>query len=88
MAYKTFQKGASVFTCDCCGRRTRHTTQDRSRTDCAECFDLAGLQCMEWDGEMTEGDWEERDRLYETIKEKGGNMGAVMEALPNLFERL
>jgi len=43
MPKRYFQRGSGVFTCQCCGRRTRITTQDVDHI-CAECYDLAGLE--------------------------------------------
>lgn len=39
-----FTKGSAVYTCRCCGRRTRQTGRgDNENTGlCAECYDLAG----------------------------------------------
>lgn len=72
----TFTKrGGSVYTCDTCGRSTRHTgAQSLGSTLCPQCFDLAGIENEISDGHATiEEKREEIAALIAEIREKGGD---------------
>lgn len=79
-----FGHGRGVYTCASCGRRTRETTVQGS-DDCADCFELAGLQNSVWDGCFTEADRHERDRVLAAIVRKGGNGDKTKETFADLF---
>lgn len=68
----TFGKGSGVFTCRCCGRRTRQTGRgDNEHTgNCAECYDLAG----------EENHLSDEGRLYGSVQYVLHLIGAVREA--------
>jgi hypothetical protein len=50
-----FQAGTgSVYTCECCGRKTRNTRrQSMDSKTCPQCWDLAGIDNEESDGWLT-----------------------------------
>ena len=80
----TFSKmGGSVYTCDCCGRRTRHTgAQSLGSTLCPQCYDLAGIENEISDGYTTLADAREQiDALLAEIRAKGGNPDESFSAL-------
>lgn len=79
-----FHRGRGVYTCATCGRQTRETTIQGS-DDCEQCFELAGLQNMVWDGCFDEADKPERDVLLSTIVQRGGNAAKVQAAFSDLF---
>ena len=81
-----FRRGQSVFTCDCCGRQTRNTGQPTQSTTCLECWELAGLQNMIFDGEEIEEIASERDRYMHTIIARGGNEERVRSEFPDLWD--
>lgn len=83
-ANKGFVQGRSVYTCDCCGRRTRETTVVGSDL-CGECYDLAGLQNCVWDGCFTAEDRPERDRILARIVKLGGDEAKVRAEFRDLF---
>lgn len=83
-AERHFTRGRGTYVCATCGRRTRETTVQGS-DDCADCYDLAGLQNAEWDGCFTEHDRPERDAILARIVQKGGNGEKVKATFPELF---
>lgn len=69
------RRDGSTFTCDCCGRTTRHTgVQSAGSKLCPQCFELAGIDNEISDGYTTvEEQRAEIDRLKAEIRAKGGN---------------
>lgn len=65
----TFVKGSTTFICSCCGHNTRWTGEqgNDSRT-CPVCWDLAGLENAEQDGQMTEAYIEEVRSQFKYLK--------------------
>lgn len=89
MASNRFGKGG-VFTCGCCGRRTRFTTQWQTEAEfCGECEELMGVQNTMWDDGVetfvAEGGTKHRDALLAKIKTRGGDTDAVKAQMPQLF---
>lgn len=83
-AAKGFEKGRSVYTCDCCGRRTRETTVFGSDM-CADCHEMAGLQNCVWDGCFTDADLPDVDRLLTKIVKAGGSEARLRSEFRDLF---
>lgn len=79
-----FQRGRSVYTCRTCGRRTRETTVMDS-DNCADCYDLAGIQNAVWDGCFEEGDRPYRDAALAAVVKKGGDEAKIRAAFADLF---
>jgi hypothetical protein len=69
---KHFERGGrGVFTCGCCGRRTRETTSDNPET-CGPCYELAGLENGVADGHPVSDYVSDAKALYAEIASKGG----------------
>jgi hypothetical protein len=77
--------GATVFTCGCCGRKTRLSGQSLGAECCLECWELAGLQNMIFDGGTVEEIAGERDRYLATIVKRGGDEAKVRREYPDLW---
>jgi hypothetical protein len=72
----TFSRSAgSVYSCDCCGRKTRNTgAQSIGSRTCPQCFDLAGIENEISDGYTTvDAERAKIDTLIAEIRAKGGN---------------
>jgi hypothetical protein len=67
-------KAATVYSCDCCGRRTRNTgAQSIGSQLCPQCFDLAGIENEISDGHATLAEHRAQiDGLLAEIEAKGG----------------
>ena len=80
--------GGSTFTCPCCKRRTRMTTQ-LDEDFCAECEELCMMQNGLWDNgaeEFNKYDGAKyRDQFLAKIVKLGGDKEAVIAYLPDLF---
>jgi len=64
-----FEKGSGCYTCLDCGKRTRETGECESGCQlCKECYELAGLENMLQDGNISQ---EEYDRRVAEIRGKG-----------------
>lgn len=70
-----FIRGQAVYTCGCCGRRTRQTGRgDNENVNlCAECFDLAGEENHLSDNGEFYSSPAEVLRLINEVAVKGGN---------------
>ena len=67
-----FQKGRSVFKCECCGRGTRETGVQSSGSDtCPQCYELCGLENSHSDGYPVSR--QEVERLVGEVRTLGGN---------------
>lgn len=67
----TFVKGSSTFICDCCGHNTRWTgEQGLDSKTCPICWELAGLENCEQDGQMTEAYAAEINSLFRSIAKR------------------
>lgn len=69
-----FAKGTTVYTCKCCGHKTR-TIHDRSAWftgNCEDCYELAGIENAFCDGNGEQYK-EEAEYLIGSILKKGGN---------------
>lgn len=67
----TFVKGSSTFICSCCGHNTRWTgEQGIDSKTCPICWDLAGLENVEQDGQMTEAYQAEINSLFGDIAKR------------------
>lgn len=65
----TFVKGSSTFICSCCGHNTRWTgEQGVGSKTCPICWDLAGYENMEQDGQMTEQDGKHVASIFQELK--------------------
>lgn len=65
----TFVKGSSTFICSCCGHNTRWTgEQSVGSKTCPICWDLAGLENVEQDGQMTDNYISEINSLFNELK--------------------
>lgn len=75
MAKRHFERGGrGVFTCYCCGRSTRQTTQGGDSELCAECWELAGCENSLLDGVQTLAEIKSlRDSLVADAVSKGGS---------------
>lgn len=84
MTARTFTRGSSTFTCECCTRRTRLTTQDDTRW-CGECYELLGLSNSLSDN--GEEDWMAsfRDGQLAKIAKLGGDIDKVHAFIPTIF---
>jgi hypothetical protein len=52
--FNRFQPHTSVFTCRCCGRKSRETARNSGAGDiCGQCYDLAGIENEISDGHCT-----------------------------------
>lgn len=81
-----FSRGSAVFTCDCCGRRTRHTgVQSVGSETCPQCYDLAGYQNSVWDGDPIADIAPERDRLLAAAVKAGGDEAKIRKEFRDLF---
>lgn len=77
MSNSTFQRGAGSFTCEACGRKTRHTgVQDADSRLCPEDYELAGLyNTMQDEGAEGLAPYaSEITHLCKTITDKGGEL--------------
>lgn len=86
MAISKFQGGKeSVYTCTCCGIRTRQTQAGGEAQElclCDDCYELAGFENMVQDGEeLSSEDAATIERHVSNIKKKGGNWRAACELL-------
>lgn len=81
MAISKFYRGSATFTCDVCGRLTRHTgVQSAGNKLCPQCFDLAGLENGISDGHHTQADvLETITQLVADIAKHGGNTSDWIE---------
>lgn len=83
MAYSTFQKFSGVYTCRCCGRRTRAVGDEINSVTgsdglCADCWELAGLENANFDGCLTtESEIAFAKSAFEVVKEKTGKSVAA-----------
>lgn len=77
---------AGAFTCDCCGRRTRHTgVQSVGSQTCPQCYDLAGYQNSVWDGDPIADIAPVRDELLAAAVKAGGNEAKIRSEFRDLF---
>lgn len=62
-----FQKGSGVFTCECCGKKTRDVGGNAANGLCGYC-----LEEGEWENALSDGDIteEEYERKIEALKKK------------------
>jgi len=82
-----FQRGSAVFTCECCGRRTRKTgVQYCSSRTCPQCFELAGMENIILDSCGTAAELAgERDRLIKAALKGGGDEARIRRSFSELF---
>ena len=84
MQANRFLRGSGVYTCRCCGRKTRATGRGDNENSglCAECFDLAGVDNEISDGQSTVA---ERANLIVTLSQiiacKGGDLSDFADLL-------
>ena len=87
--HKHFRRGTGVFTCACCGRKTRTTYQPDYTDFCFECWELAGHENMLSDnGEeeyIAHGYLKERDELLADAVKRGGNEQAIRDEYSDIF---
>lgn len=71
-----FAPGSGMYSCTCCGRKTRQTDPEAAQhRQCAECWELAGLQNQILDGGGEDGSAARRvSELKKVIAEKGGSL--------------
>jgi len=82
--YSKFQRGTGVFTCGCCGRKTRET-QDTSGSDmCGICYELSGIQNSLRDDGAEAWMITHRDRLIKKYAGKA-DMAMVAKMIPTLI---
>lgn len=66
---KGFVKGSTTFICECCGHNTRFTgDQSYGSKLCPACWDLAGYENTERDGNMDEATAKHVAGLFNEIK--------------------
>jgi hypothetical protein len=83
---KKFQRGNSTFTCGLCDRRTRVTNNDHEHSgNCAECYELSGLENAVFDGAFTKEHEADRATYLKAIVKKGGNEEKVRSVFQELF---
>jgi hypothetical protein len=84
-----FQRGSGVFTCTCCGGRTRDTgVQSIGSELCADCYELAGMDNACNDNRTTpeqEGYTKEIEQRLAKITKRGGNVERVKAMNDYLF---
>ena len=70
-----FKKGSGVYSCSCCGRKTRATGRNDNEhlQMCAECYDLGGLENLIEDEGETPELLAEAAALRARIVKLGGN---------------
>jgi len=57
---RRFQKGSGIYTCRCCGKRTRYTGGDGEGVGlCDYCYEEGGWENMLSDGECTQAEYDE-----------------------------
>jgi hypothetical protein len=73
-SHNKFAHGSGCYTCTVCGRKTRQTNPDAAGLrQCAECYEVGGLENAVSDGHDTDGKMQARIvELNEVIKSKGG----------------
>lgn len=68
MKFNRFTKGTGVYTCDCCGRRTRDTGDGAMNGICGMCYELAGYENLIQDGEeLSKRDIQEIRKVHRTV---------------------
>jgi hypothetical protein len=70
-----FTAGTGCYTCRVCGRKTRATDRDAAaRRQCAQCWDLAGLENEQLDGRIDAQGLATIDALRADIVRLGGKL--------------
>lgn len=72
-----FQRGSGCFTCIICKRRTRDTGQGydvQSLRQCAECYEIGGLENAVMDGDSSPETLAEIEKLKQIVISKGGKL--------------
>ena len=75
MKFNRFTKGTGVYTCGCCGRRTRDTGDGAINGLCSTCYDLAGFENSIMDGyqsELTKNEIQLIIRMVQKVYSNGG----------------
>ena len=81
-----FERGSGVYNCSICGRCTRHTGVQSTGSDlCPQCYELAGLQNMVWDGDALESVAHDRDAFLSEAIKRGGSELKIRREFRELF---
>lgn len=74
-----------TFTCTCCGRRTRDTGQGNLEL-CEQCWALAGLQNVIFDGGTIEEVANDRDVYFNHAVKLGSDPERLKKEFPRLWK--